>query len=273
MGYDFKPTSTSDDSIKAILELLKLVFPKAYKFTYEFIRWQYKDNPNGEVVGYDAYIDDMLVAHYATIPIQMRICGHRRKGLLSLNTATHPGHRGKGLFSILANKTFALAHDLGYEFVIGAANANSTHGFLNNLGFYLISPLDVKIGVGKYRINPDLKCSVEWSEKTYKWRLLNPSSKYYAKGDVLFSNKVLGVKAAVKILSKDEAKYTERRKLCFLHPINLYVGLGRIGGCYFDVPHIIKRSPFNLIFKDLRGDIPKVRKEDISFELFDYDVI
>lgn len=273
MDYLFKPTTTNEDSLKAILELLTLVFPKADKFTYDFIKWQYKDNPNGEVVGFDAYADDILAAHYATIPIKMNIYGRSRKGLLSLNTATRQDHRGKGLFSILADKTFALAQDFGYEFVIGVANANSTHGFLKNLGFYLISPLDVKIGVGNYRINSNVKCSVEWSEEAFRWRSSNPSFPYYANGDILFTNKIIGVKAAVKSISKNETKYTPKRSISFMHPVNLYVGLGRIGGVYINVPSVIKRSPFNLIFRDLVGDIPVIIKEDISFELFDYDVI
>lgn len=273
MDYVFRPTTTNDDSLKAILELLTLVFPKARKFTYDFIKWQYKDNPNGEVVGFDAYADDKLVAHYATIPIKMNIYGCSRKGLLSLNTATCQDHRGKGLFSILADKTFAKAQDLGYEFVIGVANANSTYGFLRNLGFYLISPLEVKIGVGCYRISSNIKCFVEWSEEAYNWRSLNPSFRYYTKGDILFTNKILGVKVAVKSLSKRKVNYSENKSLCFLHPVNLYIGLGRVGGCYVDVPSFIERSPFNLIFKDLSGNIPEIRKEDISFELFDYDVI
>lgn len=273
MSYVFKPIETSENSLKNVVDLLDKVFPKTDKFTYDFIKWQYKDNPNGEVVGYDAYADHVLVAHYATIPIVMNLYGHERKGLLSLNTATHPDHRGKRLFSILADKTFAFAQDLGYEFVIGVANANSTYGFLKNLGFYFISPLDVKIGFGNYRINTDVKCYVEWSEEAFKWRSSNPSFNYYVKGDVLFTNKILGVKAALKSLSKREVEYTEKRTEYFFHPMNLYVGLGRVGGMYIDVPSIIERSPFNLIFRDLKGDIPKIKKEDISFELFDYDVI
>ena len=273
MDYFFKPTSANDDSLKAVLDLLIMVFPKADKFTYEFIKWQYKDNPNGEVVGYDAYADDVLAAHYATIPVVMNIYGKERKGLLSLNTATHPDHRGKRLFSVLAEKTIELAKELGYEFVIGAANANSTHGFLKNLGFYLISPLDVKIGIGNYQIKSDVKCRVTWSEEAYKWRSSNPSYPYYTNDNLLFANKATGVKVTVKRLSKKEAENTRNKGVGILHPLNLYVGLGRVGGCYVDVPKFIERSPFNLIFRDLTGDIPTINKEDIAFELFDYDVI
>lgn len=273
MSYIFKPIATSDESLKNIVDLLVKVFPKTDKFTYNFIKWQYKDNPNGEVVGYDAYAEDVLAAHYATIPIVMNLFGKERKGLLSINTATHPDHRGKRLFSVLAEKTVKLAKEIGYEFVIGAANANSTHGFLKNLGFYLISPLDVKMGFGNYKINPTVKCRVWWSDDAYKWRSENPSYSYYTNGRLLFANKATCIKAAIKSLSAKEVENTLKRSSGILHPINLYVGLGRTGGLYINVPKIIERSPFNLIFKDLTGEIPAIKKEDIAFELFDYDVI
>ena len=273
MNYIFKPTTTNEDSLRAVLELLILVFPKTNKFTYEFVKWQYKDNPNGEVVGFDAYAGDVLAAHYATIPVVMNIYGKERKGLLSLNTATHPDHRGKRLFSVLAEKTIELAKERGYEFVIGAANANSTHGFLKKLGFYLISPLDVKIGFGNYKITPAVKCRVLWSEEAYKWRSSNPSYSYYTNGNLLFANKATGVKAAIKSLSNNEVENTPTKSFVILHPLNLYVGLGRVGGFYANVPKFIERSPFNLIIRDLTGEMPIIKKEDISFELFDYDVI
>ncbi len=273
MNYIFIPTTVNERCLKNVLDLLLKVYPQADKFTYDFIKWQYKDNPNGEVVGYDAYADDMLVAHYATIPIIMNIYDQERKGLLSINTATHPDHRGKRLFSVLAEKTIELAKERGYEFVIGAANANSTHGFLKNLGFYLISPLDVKIGVGNYKINPAVKCRVSWNEEAYKWRSSNPSYPYYTDGNLLFANKATGVKATVKSLSNNEVENTPKRCFDILHPLNLYVGLGRVGGLYVNVPKFIERSPFNLIFRDLTGEMPVIKKEDISFELFDYDVI
>lgn len=273
MDYIFKPTSTNEDSLKAILDLLILVYHKADKFTYDFIKWQYKDNPNGEVVGYDAYAKDVLAAHYATIPIVMNLFGQERKGLLSINTATHPDHRGKRLFSILAEKTIELAKELGYDFIIGAANANSTHGFLKYLGFYLISPLDVKVGVGNYKMRSELKCKAIWSTDAYKWRSSNPAYSYYTNGTLLFANKSVGVKAAIKRLSKVEVENTTRKCIDISHPVNLYVGLGRVGGLYVNVPKFIERSPFNLIFRDLSGDIPTIKKENIAFELFDYDVI
>ena len=66
-------------------------------------------------------------------------------------------------------------------FIIGVANQNSTHGFIKKLGFYLISPLDVKIGFGKLnlKIKQSYKAKPFWSLKTLKWRLSNPYVSYF----------------------------------------------------------------------------------------------
>ena len=64
-----------------------------------------------------------------------------------------------------------------------------------------------------------------------------------------------------------------RQNKISLKPI-LYVGLGaKPKGIFINVPKFIRPSPFNLIFMDLtEGKLPKVTKENIFFQLFDFDV-
>ena len=54
----------------------------------------------------------------------------------------------------------------------------------------------------------------------------------------------------------------------------LYVGLGaKFKGIYLKVPRWVKHSPFNLIFLDLTdGTLPKITKDNVFFQLFDFDV-
>ena len=54
----------------------------------------------------------------------------------------------------------------------------------------------------------------------------------------------------------------------------LYVGMGaKFKHLYLKVPKFIKRSPFNLIFLDLTdGNLPPIPKDNIFFQLFDFDV-
>ena len=87
------------------------------------------------IVGADAWDGERLAAHYVTCPMEAVVEGRVAKGLLSLNTATHPDYQGRGLFTTLAQAAYAQGAAAGYEFVVGVANANSTPGFLKRLEF------------------------------------------------------------------------------------------------------------------------------------------
>lgn len=272
MEYTYKKVEVDEESLNIALEILKTSFPDSKKFSIDYLRWQYAENPIGNIVGFNAFYEDALAAHYVAMPISMTLFGKERKGLLSLNTATHPDHRGKRLFSILADKTYKYAAENGFDYVIGVANANSTHGFLKNLGFYLISPLEVKFGLG-CKVYSDKKnnCYRNWSNDLLNWRLKNPSNKYSFKNNILFSPIApVGVKG---LLGKVDFEMDLKTKNRF-RPINLYVGLGAnlSKGLYFKIPSFIKHSPFNLIFKDLTGNLPEIKKEDVFFQLLDFDV-
>jgi len=146
--HQLRPLDLDETGIACVGDLLRAVFPEALHFTNEVIRWQYLDNPEGRAVGFNAWAGDVLAGHYVTIPLRARVHGKEERGLLSLNTATHADHRGKGLFTRLAQATYDRAASEGYGFVVGVANANSTHGFTKKLGFQLVGPLRAMVGVG-----------------------------------------------------------------------------------------------------------------------------
>ena len=128
-NYKIQFGEYDDALIKSVVTLFEACFDWTDKFSFEYIKWQYMDNPNGQVVSYNAFDENNnLAAHYAAIPIKMSFGNEIVPGLLSLNTATHPNHQGKKLFTKLATLTYEKAYDMGYKFVIGVANANSTHG-------------------------------------------------------------------------------------------------------------------------------------------------
>ena len=276
--YEIKRMSASTDEIEEVKKLLHLTFPnRVNKFTYEYLKWQYADNPRGQVLSFNAYAKNgELAAHYATIPIEMSIDGKRIPGLLSLNTATHPNHRGKRLFTILAQQTYDKGKDLGYKYVIGVANANSTHGFLKNLGFSLIAPLEVKAGLGdpfNHSI-PKSKHIIFYDEDFLKWRLRCPHFTYSAKGNTIYGSidKPLFHSAVARIPDGMTLDQLELKKESYV--FRLYIGLGlKPSGIYFNIPKFIKRSPFNLIFKDMSdGELPMMTDENIFFQLLDFDV-
>lgn len=273
MDYRIEQVKTDDASLRESQSLLQMVFEEhADKFTFEYLKWQYAENPVGPIVGFNAYMGDVLAAHYVTMPIYMNIEGEKTRGVLSLNTATHPDHRGKRLFSILADHTYQYAAEKGYKFVIGVANANSTHGFIKHLKFKLIGPLIFKIGIGT-NIYPqrDYTFTRYWDKEIMDWRLKNPSMEYYKNGDLIVSPIKVGFK---KLVCHNGAYLVTLPKL-HLRPFNLYIGYGANPGkgIYVKLPKFIKRSPFNLIFRDLtEGTLPEATAENISFELMDFDV-
>lgn len=185
---DFRLVETSADSLKQYCKLFQLCFPSgshladAAKATY-YLTWLYRDNPEGGVVGFDAWDGYILAAHYSTIPVCWSFCGTLYNGLLSLNTATHPDFRRQGLFTRLAEATYGAASDQNYDFIIGVANQNSTPGFIRKLDFTLVSPLDACIGMGglpsKTRHHLSISADLirhHWSNKSFSWRRLNPNN-------------------------------------------------------------------------------------------------
>ncbi|MGF1555110.1 GNAT family N-acetyltransferase [Paucihalobacter sp.] len=278
--YDFKQVKVDNKSIQEIASLLSLVFTSTKKFTTEFIEWQYAKNPNGSIVGFNAFSGEELAAHYVTQPVVVELKGKKTRGLLSLNTATHPNHRGKQLFTKLAELTYEYARNNGYEFVYGVANDNSTHGFIKNLGFQMVSPLNTKIGFGKINhkssgIDYDFKRV--WTQKDLNWRLNNPSLKYYRnKNQIIVPTGKTGLNAT--IYECDDNQLIENipiKNFKGLNLLKLNVGLDHSidwkKAFYFDVPKRFKSSPLNLIFKDLSDKVVTVDSEKIKFEIIDFD--
>ncbi len=278
MSYEYVPIGTDDKAISEIAVLLRLVFPTTKKYSNAFIKWQYKNNPDGSVLGFNAYHNGVLAGHYAAIPISVRLFGKEEKGLLSLNTATHPDHQGNKLFTSLAQLTYQLASEKGYGFVIGVANASSTHGFVNKLGFQLISALDAKLGWGKIirpaNVNP-LQFVKIWNKETVEWKLANPEASYRIKKNIIYSaTDKMGIEAILLDSSQFFSLSDNAIDLGF-RPFKLWIGIDTSinwrNSFYFNIPIGIRPSPLNFIFKDLTTSDRKLEKNKVQFNAFDFD--
>jgi GNAT superfamily N-acetyltransferase len=147
------------------------------KLTAEYLNWLYFSNPHGGVIGFDAFLEGDLVAHYAVIPRVYYVANQRFFAALSLNTATHPSHQGKGLFIKLAEATYNAAALRGVQFVIGVANGKSIGGFTRRLGFSQLGQIRLYPGFkAPLASNDSLSLSIDHT--WLKWRLANPSRKY-----------------------------------------------------------------------------------------------
>jgi GNAT superfamily N-acetyltransferase len=246
----------------------------------DYLRWLYARCPHGPAVGFDAFAGGDYAAHYATVPVLGRLDGRETKGLLSLNTATHPNHQGKGLFTRLAEQTYAHAASHGYEFVVGVANANSTPGFIKKLGFQLVSPLDVVVGLGRLEPSRDdakLAFTLSWSAEALRWRLARPDARYFASRTsdsalVYTQAHKLGVVAVMASTPLEPASALPPPRRT--HAVRMWIGLDpnlRRRGAFAPLPDRLKPSPLNLIFRDLSGSRRQLPRDATRFTLLDFD--
>jgi hypothetical protein len=278
-GYELRPIETDFRGLAECAALLGAVLSPALDQRY--LSWLYAENPAGAAVGFNAFHNGGLAAHYATIPLSARVNGRVEKGLLSLNTATHPDHQGKGLFPAIAAQTFAHAAGLGFGFVIGVANARSTRGFTEKLGFHLVASLDVEVGVGGFEPGTDdagMSYTPLWSDEAVAWRLRRPGARYFAgrrRGDgrdVLAGIGMFGMLARLDRVPAAAAAKLPRAAVW--NPLRLRIGLDRAArrnGLFVPVPDRWKPSPLNLIFRDLTGAGRALDAGRVRWTLLDFD--
>ena len=278
----FAPVQFDPRSLDRYESLFLACFPKSRKFAPTVLNWLYLQNPDGHAIGFDAFEGDELAAHYVCIPALARINGRPEKTLLSLNTATHPRHQGKGLFTRLAEMTYQTAAEQGYCSVYGVANANSTPGFVRKLGFQLVQPLDAMAGLGSLSI--DFEVAVRnaqfervWTRDSLRWRCGNPFNKIAGvrrPGRVAFYANALGpLLTAYAELSGDAwCEYEHGRRVS---PLHLFLGLIPANSSHFSgyaaIPKRLRPSPLNMIFRPLTNSASLLEPAHIFFSFLDFD--
>ena len=280
----FLPIRTDDAALAAYAQLLSACFPTTDKFTPAYLQWLYRDNPDGVAVGFDAWQDEQLAAHYVCIAARAHVHGAPVPVLLSLNTATHPAHQGKGLFTRLATLTYAAGASQGYHGVYGVANANSTPGFLRKLDFQLVRPLEARIGLG--RLPPRRSSASQrsfarlWDQRSLAWRAACPGKPLQARPrGALWQVQATALSAFVPAYAElDAAHLPAALALPGAHatfsPVRLFLGLRPDAdggyGRYMSIPQRLRPSPLNLIWLPLAGST-QLAPEAIDFSFLDFD--
>lgn len=98
-------------------------------------QWKFWDNPFGAPYIVVAEVGDKLVGQYALWPTPLRLGLEEVRGAQSLDTMTHPGYQGQGMFIVLANACFEVAMGRGCEALYGFPNENSYRGFVRRLNW------------------------------------------------------------------------------------------------------------------------------------------
>lgn len=138
------------EDLNSLTTLAKSTYASGEIISEDYLDWEYKLNPSGNAVVFVAENESQLVSQYVVLPKKLVLENKIISGTLSLNTITHPGYRGRGYFTQLAEMTYSECETNGVDFTIGFPNANSVNGFLSKLKFVEIGRLPLLIKL----INP-----------------------------------------------------------------------------------------------------------------------
>lgn len=88
-------------------------------------------------VGFIAYhkTTNDVAAFYGVYPAEVNYKGKKEIVAQSGDTMTHPNHQKKGLFVLLAKRTFEFCQENNIKLIFGFPNKNSYPGFIKHLGF------------------------------------------------------------------------------------------------------------------------------------------
>lgn len=196
---------------KETFQKYKVEFSELYQMCFnvsmspEEVEWRFLQNPEDDLQMYVAIDQGRLVANYSVSPICLYKDGKIIKAAQSLNTMTHPGYIGKGIFVDLASRLYAHLKDEGYKMVMGFPNNISNRTFVSKLGWRDISvipTLEINLNTTKEKaviiskpVIEDFDFELDYTdcmnrtEKTVsvyktqeylKWRYLkHPTTQYY----------------------------------------------------------------------------------------------
>jgi GNAT superfamily N-acetyltransferase len=274
--FKFKRAKFDLHMLAQYVGLFATCFPGNSKLTVEYLQWLYANNPHGRAIGYDAFSEGRLVAHYVTVPVMFAVPdGSDLKGCWSLNTATHPEFQGKGLFVQLAEKTYEDAAIEGCSFIVGVANQYSSHGFIRRLGFSNLGHLVTQFGYSKTQAKEEQRgWGRRWNSSTLRWRLKNPSARYDVRrrGDsAVVSTHVLHEMINVDLGNFPVSYFdtVERQVLKDIFP-SIQIAFGNTSkGLLVRVPQRLLPSPWNVIFRRLGAEqlVPPAELQIVGLDL------
>ena len=260
-GYRFELTNPHDpEELERISALLRTVFPRAKHLTARYLAWQYRDNPDGEGVGCNAWAGGELVGHMAACAMVGRLEGSAQKGQFIVNGAVAVAHRRKRLQSRISTAIFEESVRRGFVFCFSTGNRLSTVALLTR--FKMLRPLEARLGFGLpvRRADPPAPSFERvWSPEAMRWRLANPERSYgLERRDgslaVLADSGMPGISA---MLYDGADPGGAGEGVAVPGPLRLWLGLDpavRWGSSPFvPIPRWLRPSPLNLVFRDLTG--------------------
>jgi GNAT superfamily N-acetyltransferase len=253
--------------IDSYVQLFDRSFEGDAKLSRAYLDWQYLQNPHGKVIGTDAFLGGELAAHYAVIPRRYLLGDQVFSAALSVNTATHPDHQGKGLFVKLATETYARAERQGVAFIVGVANAQSIGGFVRRLGFVELGQVRLGLLASPALARPtDL--SLDIGDGWLNWRLANPARRYrqqrHFDGSVTIQTVVRSIPFNIARIPSAGLPGIDDADEAFPGGMVPFYGPGKQPA--LRLPLRFQPSPWHVIWKPLRPDLPPDLPSRLRFD-------
>ena len=254
---------------------------KNFTKSYNYFKWLYIENPQGNFVGIDCYDDKTLIGQVGGIPREFIFNNKKVKFLISINVCVDPKYQGKWIFSKMLVKFEKMAKDLNFDGIIGIANKAATPWWQRSIHLNKLKALDVYIGFGKFNSKKIDKSNYNfytlWDKKNLEWRVRNPLNKTYLQLDG--NNQSVYSKTNFPLLyaysplifleNNINLDNTKKKKI---KPI-VYIGLindFKKTKFLIDLPEFLKPSPLNFVYKFLKSnDVLDPNK--IFFTCLDFD--
>lgn len=132
---DYTFERITEDNLSSLILLAKDAFEQ--DFPLKYFEQKFATSWTGvKNIGYIA-LDEAgkTVGYYGMYPCFLLLNGKKILAAQVGDTMTHSQHRGKGLFAVLANKTYSLAKEEGIKFVFGFPNEQAYPGVVTKLNW------------------------------------------------------------------------------------------------------------------------------------------
>ena len=287
---DIRFELSSSSNLQSYLDLYLRCFPPTPKYFLSYLDWLYVQNPAGQAFGIDALDGEQLIGQVIAVPGSFVLNGEFRKGLVAVNVSVRPEYQGRFLFKKLGLRLCDEAATIGADLILGIANRAATPGWVRQMGFQLVAPLETFISLGQLGLGsrwPEILQQSAlrrvWTTSELEWRMANPFNQlraHYGNGTmsltVLGASKQPGIRVTAEIPTPtDFSLASETSKGSRLFP-RLFLGL--IPGKHsrslsVTVPATLKPSPLNLVFKDLQDPSRPLDSRNCLINFLDFDIL
>jgi len=173
-----------------ILNLFSRVFNRDLLSLYW--EWFYTGSPLGEPIVSLCYYKDILVGHYATIPIPLKIGGVPIKAAIGCTIMVDKKFRCFNVFYETASRVLSKLKTCNYDLIVGFPNENVVSANKVFFGFNVEYSYVAKLKGSQIKnlysnFNPVKTICLDLDDLEYrKWRLSKPDVSYFYNHDSIF---------------------------------------------------------------------------------------